>query len=54
MIKITIDCLGLKDIRKNIAEDIDKCQQERVCKDFKLRYNINNLSVETNFSQVIN
>lgn len=52
--KITIAFSGLKDIRRNIAEDIDKCQQERVCKDFKLRYNINDLSVETNFSQVIN
>lgn len=48
-----IDHVGLKTIRNQIATDIESCQREIVCREFKIKFRkVNELSVEANFSQV--
>lgn len=50
---ICIDHVGLKTIRNQIAADIESCQREIVCREFKIKFRkVNELSVEANFSQV--
>lgn len=47
--------VGLKTIRNQIATDIESCQREIVCREFKIKFRkVNELSVEANFSQLPN
>ncbi|XP_050546722.1 prominin-like protein isoform X2 [Daktulosphaira vitifoliae] len=45
---------ALKESRSYILSKLQSCRQERACRDFLLRYNIQDLSLEANFSQLPN
>ncbi|XKL60926.1 hypothetical protein PGB90_007983 [Kerria lacca] len=45
---------GLKQIGSKILQDIRQCQRELPCREFNRKYNVDELSLETNFSQLPN
>lgn len=44
--------LALKDTRKSLLEKLHECRSQQACLDFLKTYNITNLSIESNFTQL--